>query len=150
MTITATTAFNSQIDQVYKDAESYAQWIASYVDAAGPAADTQLDSFLEGLPVPPGTVVLFTNADGVTFKTHRYPSEGPEQTIPAAARPRTRPWTISVGVPTAVAWQRAVPVYRVTIAISGLATIILIAVQVVFLRRLLPALRALERSATAV
>jgi two-component system NtrC family sensor kinase len=63
---------------------------------------------------------------------------------------KKRPWTVQVIVPTTVAQQRATANYRNTIAISGVATIVLLIIQVVFLRRWLPALSSLEKSAEQV
>ena len=151
MTITANLAYDSQVRQVMEEAGTFAGVIAGVVDAGGPTAEANLDAFLKRFPAAPGTLVLITDGTGKAFKRHQYAGGVPDlQPLHGSAKPTSQPWTITVAIPTDVAWRRAVPVYRVTIAISGLATIILIVVQVVFLRRLLPALRALEKSAEAV
>ena len=151
MTITANVALRSQVDQIGEDATRLARVVATFIDTVGADAEAKLGAFLDGLPAPAGTRIVITGADGVAFKTKIYQSTGPEDPVfGLTARPTTRPWTVAVAITSGEAWRRAVPVYRVTIAISGLATAIVIVAQVVFLRRLLSALRALERSAEAV
>jgi C4-dicarboxylate-specific signal transduction histidine kinase len=151
MTIAATLAFRSQVDQVNGEASFFAKVIANYIDRTDEPPEQGLRHFLDGLPAPAGTLVsLIDDKTNQTFWTYRYSSEAQGQPMPESVRPKTRKWTVSVSFPSGLAWQRAVPVYRTTIAISGLATAILIVMQVFFLRRLLPALRALERHAAEV
>jgi len=151
MTIASGAAYEAQMDQVYSEAEAFARVIAAHLEVSGPGSDETLDAFLESLPLPRGSEVTLTDAEGRTVRTRQYPAGGgPEQLIFAGAGVRSRSWTVRVGFPTSVAWQRAVPNYRRTIAISGVATLVLLLMQVVFLRRLLPALASLERSAARV
>jgi len=60
------------------------------------------------------------------------------------------PWSVSVGIPTAVAYKRAGANLAVIILISGMATLTLLALEAVFLRRFLPSLKYLERAADRV
>ena len=151
MTIAATEALFLQTTLLDQEAEAYARVIANYIDATGPAADQTIDGFLEALPVPRGSQVIIFDAGGRPIKTKSYfSSVDLGELRSGAATPRTRPWTVSVGMPSALAWERAGDNYRPTILISGLATIILLGVQFWFLRRLVPALARLERSAGRV
>ena len=155
MTVAGSLAYFSQVAQVSENATDIAGYIAGFVDAAGPSTEDDLkrsvDQYVKGMRVPDGTEVTIAGADGIKFVSTADPLRGLRQmAYSGPVRPQSQPWTVGVAIPYDVAWRRAVPVYRVTIAISGLATVILIIVQVVFLRRLLPALRALERSAAAV
>jgi C4-dicarboxylate-specific signal transduction histidine kinase len=151
MAFAASAAYRAQIDLIYADAGTFARVIAAHLDAAGPSGDATIGAFLEGLPVPRGGQVQLLDGDGRVMLTHPYfAGAGPEEPAFAAAKARTRPLTVSVGLPTSIAWQRAMSNYRATVTISGIATIILVVAQVLFLRRLLPALRGLERSAMRV
>jgi C4-dicarboxylate-specific signal transduction histidine kinase len=133
------------------EATNMAWAIADFVDAAGPSAEANLQKFVDDLRAPAGTEVVVAGADGKAFVKRGDPSAVRQMLRGEPVQPGSKPsWTVAVAIPTEAAWRRSVPVYRVTIAISGLATVILIVAQVVFLRRLLPALRALERSAAAV
>jgi C4-dicarboxylate-specific signal transduction histidine kinase len=151
MAIAAGAAYRQELDEVYAQSETLARAVAGYVDAAGPAGESHIDAFLDGLPVPRGGQVSFTDGKGRVVKTHPYYSgTGPEELTPATVALKTREGAVTVGIPTSLAWQQAGPNYRATITISGLATIILIVMQVLFLRRMLPALRGLERTAMRV
>lgn len=151
MAIASNQAFLAQADQVYIEAESYAQIIATHIDVSGPGGDANLDAFLKAMPLARGSQVTLAGADGRAIKTWQYPTGGgPEELMDASASVRTRAWIVTVGIPMSVAWQRAGPNYRRTIAISGVATLVLLLAQVVFLRRLLPALRGLESTAMRV
>jgi two-component system NtrC family sensor kinase len=57
---------------------------------------------------------------------------------------------VNVGFPTSVAWDRTVPIYRRTVGISALATLIMIVLEAVFLRRWLRSLTHLQHSADRV
>ncbi len=152
MTIASGAAYEAQLDQVYSEAESSARAIASHIDLSGPGGEATLDAFLDDLPLPRGSQVTVADAGGRSLKTRSYGAAGGEldQLISAAASVRNGSRIVRVGIPTSVAWQRAGPNYRRTIAISGVATLALLLVQGVFLRRLLPALASLERNTARV
>jgi C4-dicarboxylate-specific signal transduction histidine kinase len=152
MVIAAGAAYRQELDQVYQQSETFARVIAGFIDTAGPGSDANLEKFLDGLPVPRGSQVLITGENGQVETTHRYfaGSEPEMQLASGSATLRSRTGTVTVGIANSLAWQRAVPNYRATIAISGIATVVLVVAQVLFLRRLLPALRGLERSAMRV
>jgi len=150
MSFAATAANRTQLAQVKAEAEVFARVIAAHLDATGPGDDGTFDGFLDALPVPRGGQVLIVNDNGGSFRDKEFSSRGPSEKTWGVARARSRPLTVSVGLPTSLSWQRAMPTYRTTVAISGLATVILVVAQVVFLRRLLPALRGLERNAARV
>ena len=150
MTVAAQVAFRSQVDQVRNDAVRFAKVIADYIDTTGTAAEATLKQFVGRLPAPDGSVVTIYDADSQVKFEYHFPSANTEQPVSGTANCSTRPWIIFVGLPSTIAWERAIFGYRATIAISSLATISLIVIQVIFIRRLLKALRALERSAAAV
>ncbi len=108
-------------------------------------------AFLKSLPVEEGTVLIVTDDRGkVVAKYERVTSSNVEEITSASAKVTGRPYTVFVNVPTQVGWWRAEPLYRRTIAISGLATLILLGLEALFVRRLLPALVHLERTADRV
>ena len=140
----------AQMGLVFTEASVLARTVAAHIDVTGPAGDASLPAFLEQLPLPPGSRVIIADDKGTLFsRAHAPEGEGEELTF-APASVRDRPWVVSVGIPTSVAWERAGPNTRLTIVISGLATLILLGMQAIFLRRWLPALTGLERSAEQV
>jgi C4-dicarboxylate-specific signal transduction histidine kinase len=151
MTFASGAAYKAQMDQVNDEARAFARVVATHLNVSGPAGEATLNAFLKDLPLPRGSKFMLTDSSGRTLMTTDYfAGGGPEEVRWASEEVRGRPWTVSVGVPTSLAWQRAGPNSRRTIAISGIATLILMIVQVVFLRRLLPALASLERSTARV
>ena len=150
MSYASVTSYFSQIDQVHADAEMYATMIARHLEVTSPDFEAT-NRYLAGLPLPDGSRVVVADSKGTTVILRDYkPESGGGQLIYEPVQIPSRGWTVGVGVPTGVAWQRSGPDTRRTIAISGTATLILLVVLGVFLRRLLPALSSLERSAERV
>ena len=151
MTFASVSSFNSQIDQAREEQEHWARTIARHLETAGDAGIPTLNQFLRGLPLPPGSSANVQTSDGIELGKFDYPpSQGPNQQNPSSEPVAGHPWVANVGLPTSVAWQRAGPDATRTIVISGVATLVLLIVQAAFLRRLLPALSSLERSAERV
>ena len=150
MVFAAGANLRAQLGLVFTEASAFARTVAAHIDVTGPAGDASLPAFLEQLPLPPGSRIIIADGKGTLFSRAYAPAgEGDELTfVPASVR--DRPWVVSVGIPTSVAWERAGPNTRITIVISGLATLILLGMQAIFLRRWLPALTGLERSAEQV
>ena len=154
MTFASYLTFRPQTDAIYDEAASWAQVVATYLEATGAPADPTLYQFIDGLPLPQGSqVTVSSNVDGRTLVERTVPPGLPKETsqpIPAPFGVKGRPWTVIVGIPSSIAWTRSKPNTQRTIAISGFATLIILAIQLVFLRRLLPALLSLERNMARV
>jgi C4-dicarboxylate-specific signal transduction histidine kinase len=149
MAFSASSAYRDQLDVSRTDALNLARTVAAHIDNVGPAGDATLQAFLESLPLPGGGRVVVMNERNAP--THSFPrATGLLEPLAMEAQVRTRPWTVRVAFPTTVASDRAKINYRNTIAISGVATIVLLIIQAVFLRRWLPALSSLEKSAEQV
>jgi C4-dicarboxylate-specific signal transduction histidine kinase len=150
MTYVSVTSLSAQIDQVHADAQMYATMIARHLEVMATDRDS-INRYLEGLPLPDGSQVIVANSKGGTILIKDYkPEAGGGQLIRVPITLPASGLTVSVGVSTGVAWQRSGPDTRRTIVISATATLILLVVLGVFLRRLLPALSSLERSAERV
>ena len=143
--------YKAQLDQIEADAETLARAVADHIAVAGPEGDATLETYLQTFPLPPGGRILLADSQGRTVRAYERPSDdGPQELTFAGAGVPDRGWTVSVGLPTSIAWVRAGPNYRRIVAISGLATVILLVLQIVFLRQWLPALSHLEGSAARV
>ena len=149
MTFSANTAYSAQLALIRQDAENLAKTVAAHIESVGPDGDPNLDVFLPSLPLPTGgRVVIVDDTKGTIHSVP--PATGQLEPVPSTVRVRGRPWTVHGIIPTSVARDRARVNYRATIAISSVATIALLIIQVVFLRRWLPALSSLEKSAEQV
>lgn len=152
MTLTAGFSYQEQVGQLRIEAEAYAKIIATHLEVSRPDGKAAIDRFLDGVPLPAGTLVTVIDAKGGLLTSKSYPpAVGPEQRVLGYAVAEDRPWKkVQVEVPASLAWERSGPTTKRTIAISGVATLILLVVQFVFVGRLLPALSSLERSAARV
>ena len=152
MTFAANAALSAQMDHLREEARTFATVIATHLDVTDPEDQAMRRAFLDTLPVPWGAQVTIKSADQTPIEFRPYYAGVPPESGPGAgtATMRTRPWTVRVQLPTSLAWDRATPETTRTVAISGFATVILMLVQFVFLRRLLPALASLERSTARV
>jgi C4-dicarboxylate-specific signal transduction histidine kinase len=146
MTWAAGTTYRDQIDRLNEEARTLATAIAKHIELMEPDPTRRLDEYLAAIDVPDGTELTVASADGYVVARHaRAATENVGELAHMGAQVATRPWTVGVGIPTQVAWGRAEANYRRTIAISGIATLILLVVEAVFIRRWLPALVRLER-----
>lgn len=151
MTYVANTSYGAQMDRVLGESQVYGTLIARHLEVTTPISDDSLKGYLDGLPLPVGTTVIVADSKGHTLaKYDNNPESGDRQPVSSPVQLPGHDWTVAVGVPTGEAWKRSGPETRRTILISGTATAILLMIQFVFLRRLLPALSSLERSAERV
>ena len=150
MTWAAGAAYNDQLVQLLNEAQRLAAAVAAHIEQSGEPSGPRLEEFLRAIPLPQGSAVTVTE-DGKPVGAHsRRVGDTVEELSYASATVANRPWTVTVGIPTEVAWLRAGPIYRRILAISGIATLILLALEAVFVRRWLPSLLHLEQSADRV
>jgi C4-dicarboxylate-specific signal transduction histidine kinase len=150
MTWAAGAAYNDQLVQLASEAQWLASAVAAHIHQSGEPSGPRLDEFLRAIPLPEGSIVTVTEA-GKPIATHtRRVRDTVGELANASAGVANRPWIVSVGIPTEVAWDRAGPIYRRIIAISGIATLVLLLLEAVFVRRWLPSLLHLEQSADRV
>ena len=151
MTWAAGNTYRDQIDRLHDEGRTLATAIAKHIELMEPDPAARLPEYLQSIHVPQGTELTIADAGGRLIARHASAATGNiGELIPVSVQVRTRPWTVGVGIPTQIAWGRAAAHYRRTIAISGIATLMLLAVEAVFIRRWLPALVRLERTVDRV
>ena len=150
MTFGANYAYSLQLDVIREEADYFAGSIAAHIDDAGPPGDATLNQFLAALPLPPGARVSVSDADRVLYAYPRTTLKEHLEINFRSAPVKSRDWDVRVSIPTPVAWERARLNVQTTVAISGFATLVLLIIQAVFMRRWLPALASFERSAQQV
>ena len=136
-----------------------------------------LEQLLEAIPLPPGSVVTLTDEKSVvvarSLESARYvgkPVESGSTPLAPEFVPRSivrigvdgvervfgngvverGPWVASVGIPTAVAWERTVPTYYRNYAISIGAIILILGLAMLAVRRWLGSFHYLEKTADRV
>jgi C4-dicarboxylate-specific signal transduction histidine kinase len=155
MTLAANQVYLDQMSQLYGEASVLANTIAAHIEVRPAEEAAAFQAFVQKIPLPPSSVVtVHDDQDALRFEYKFSDPEGSsvtnvERTTAPAAVPG-RGWIVRVGIPNPEALKRAKPNANRTILISGLATLILLLMQAVFLRRWLPALSSLERSAARV
>jgi C4-dicarboxylate-specific signal transduction histidine kinase len=142
--------YNDQLVQLSEDANRLAAVVAAHLDDGGNSSGLPISDFLGRIPLPPGAVVTVTDRAGKVVATHSDSAANVEEQTHRSAGVPTRGWTVTVGIPTSVAVSRSNPIYRRTVAISGLATLLMLAMEVVFLPRWLRSLKHLQGSADRV
>jgi signal transduction histidine kinase len=136
-----------------------------------------LERVLASIPLPPGSVVTLTDERSVVVArsldaaryvgrsaapggTPRNPYDVPASVILTGVDGVERvfgngvvdrgPWLASVGIPTAVAWSRTVPIYQRNFSISIAVTLVIIVLTWIFARRWLRAFDHLDRTAQRI
>ncbi len=153
MTFATNQVYSGQMSQLYQEALGFAGTVAAHLQVSGHTSDADIRAFVSKMPLEVNSLVTIQTETGEEVFTHRFVDQGgqPDVERTTARWPLTeRKWIVSVGIPSPVAYLRARPHASTTIVISGLATLILLLMQAVFLRRWLPALSSLERSAARV
>lgn len=140
--------YSEQLVQLGQEARAIAAAIAAHIDRA-PGSEATLTDYLADITLPAGAVVTVTGEKGEVV-ARRAVGDISEERLPGTASVKRLPWRITVGMPTTVAWWRAGPIYRRTIAITGTATLVMLALEAFFVRRWLRSLVHLERSADRV
>jgi two-component system NtrC family sensor kinase len=143
--------YRDQIGLLGEDGDVLAALIVAHIDASATDDDAAgLGAFLQRVPLDDGGLVQVLDERGAVIAQQGRPSTGVEEYFPTSVAATTRPWRVRVELPTELAAARALESYQRTIFISGLATLTLLALQVLFLRRWLPSLQRLERTADRV
>lgn len=136
-----------------------------------------VEAVLASIPLPAGSVITITDNDGVVIARSRdsarfvgRPVTAPEavrdvEAVPAAvvlpgaddverafgnSVVSRGPWLASVGIPTAVAWERTLPIYRRNLMFVAVLAIGLVAVEYFVVRRILRAFEHIDRAADRV
>ena len=143
--------YRDQILLLGQDGYVLAALIVAHIDASATDDDAAgLGAFLQRVPLSDGGLVQVLDERGAVIAQHGQPTTGVEEYLPTIVAATTRPWRVRVELPTELAAARALESYQRTIFISGLATLTLLALQFLFLRRWLPSLQRLERTADRV
>ncbi|HET9369949.1 MAG TPA: ATP-binding protein [Vicinamibacterales bacterium] len=147
----ASTIYEQQLQQLQQDATRLAATIAAHVDQTDAAEDQFLRDFVKAIPLPDGSIVRVEDDRGNVLVRHQAgPAYLELEARLGASRTTRHPWTVTVGLPTALAQDRTSAVYRRMILISGVATVVLLIMEAWFARRFLRSFFRLERAADRV
>jgi C4-dicarboxylate-specific signal transduction histidine kinase len=138
MTWALGSTYSAQLAQLRSEAAAIASAIAAHLDSAGPDQDRDLETFLKQvLPAQTGGFIIVSDEAGAAIADYVTPGfrQDSSEVTSATVVVTRRPWRVEVGLPTAVARQRADPIYRRTIAISAVATLVMLAIEALFLRQ---------------
>ena len=151
MTWSASATYQQQITQLQSEARVLVGAVAGHIEQMGPAGDASLDAFLASLPLSDGTLITVVDErDRVLANNSRLTEANLQEITSATAAVAGRPVKVIASFSNQIAWWRAGALYRHTIAISGIATLVLLGLEALFVRRWLPALVQLERTADRV
>ena len=145
--------YSAQLAQLQSEARAIANSIVAHIDSSGPEQDAGIQQYLQ-IVLPRNTrgIVTITGPGGARIAQHISEGFRPDFDEPALAHAtaKRRPWTVTVGLPTAVARERADPIYQQTIAITVVAMLMMLLIEALFLRRWRRSLVLLEQRAERV
>ena len=140
-----------ETEQLHAEARLLASAVALHLSLLGADSGVRaIDEYLEKLDLPAGAEVALAHTSEGQVAFHRRGRGAPTELIDATVPVANRHWTVKVGLPSHLAWTRAMSTFQQTLLISGGATVVLLLIQAVFIRRWLPALRRLEVTADRV
>jgi C4-dicarboxylate-specific signal transduction histidine kinase len=143
--------YSAQIAQVGRQTKMLASVVAAHIDRSRPEDDAQLSAFVHELNLPdPGVGIRITAQSGRVIAERAVGSDFVEEMARAEAAVSRHPWTVTVVAPTSVAWVRAREVSRDALAAAGLATLVMLLFQGMFVRRWLRSLARFELAAGRV
>ena len=128
-------------------ASAIAVHLAFLPPESGPRA---IDDYLKTIDLPDGAEVAVAHEREGQVAFERRGRGAPAELIDATVPVADKAMTVKVGLPNHLAWTRAMATFQQTILISGVATVMLLLLQALFIRRWLPALRRLEVAADRV
>ena len=142
--------YRDQAQLLREDAYLIAATVVAHIDATNGDVVTSLAAFLPRVPLEDGGTIVVVGENGVEIARHGGVGTSVGEVASASVPARTRPWRVQAELPSVLAWSRAIESYERTTFISGLATVALLLLQFLFLRRWLPSLKRLERTADRV
>jgi C4-dicarboxylate-specific signal transduction histidine kinase len=142
-----------QVAELTRESNRLAYAVAAHLDAVAaqaPLDAAELSPFLDRIPLPPGAFLIITDERGRVVTSRNPTGENVEEHARGIAIAGRGPWTVTLGLPTSEARRRTLPIYQQTVAITGVALLVMLGIEVVFLRRFLRSLVHLERIADRV
>ena len=153
----ASKTYDEQIQQVQEETRAMAATVVEYLERG---LDLKaLQTVIQDIPLPPGSVITVTDQSSTVLARSVDPQQyvGRRTTaapVPLSQVPRYNqivgvdgvervfandvfqngPWLVSVGIPTAVAYERVAPIYRRNLAIAAAAVVFALVVQFLLLR----------------
>src|SRR5688572_11390019 len=118
MTWAAGSTYSAQLAQLQSEARTLATAVAAHIDQSGGEPGRDVSGFLRSIPLEYGGVITIVDGKGTRIAQQASPGlnvEFHEMAFGSATAARPG-WIVNVGLPTSVAWSRAGPVYRRTIA----------------------------------
>jgi len=143
-------AYTDQVRLVSLEAERLAGAVAAHANELTADTAPSIGRFLDRLDLPSGSTVEITDKLGVHVVSRPRSIVRAEEPAYGQAEARERGWRIMVALPTSLAWARTVPIYRRTVTITAIATLIMLVLEAVFARRWIRSLTHFQQSADRV
>jgi len=148
----ANTILTQQLDQLGDEAGRLAKAVAAHIDETNGSVAADYQRYLAMIERETVAVVVIDDASGSRLlgePSGSLETRGIEVRSDQAEVSRLG-WLVTVGLPTIVAWDRAEQIVMRIIAITGLATLMLLVIDAVFVRRWLQSARTLEHHALRI
>jgi C4-dicarboxylate-specific signal transduction histidine kinase len=150
MTWAAGTTYSDQVAQLDQEASRLASAIAAHVQSSTHNDRDSLLAYLKHLRFSEGAEITVTDDRGQPVVGLSTSDREVEERAAGQAVIADLGWVVRVEIPTSVAWWRARAIYTRMIGVTAIATLVMLVLEAVFLRRWLPSLAHLERTADRV
>ena len=144
-------AYEEHVGQGQAELGNHAQLIA-FMIADQNISRADLAQFLSRLPLPEAATirVVDTESGALIAEPRQARTEVFVEPVTGTAPIEGQPLRVEVSQPSAVPWGRATSVYQRALSLVGVGTLIMFAIQAVFVRRWLRSVASFERAAARV
>jgi C4-dicarboxylate-specific signal transduction histidine kinase len=143
--------YSAQIEQMQQETRLLASAVAAHVNQSNGAGDGDLTKFLNELNLTDagmGIQIVDDMGHVIAGRPGAYGVN--EEQARATVRVSRQPWTVVVVSPTSVAWLRVRDVSRQALLVAAVATLLMVLLEALFVRRLMRALARFELAADRV
>lgn len=141
--------YSTELRRLDVEARTLAATVVAHIDAIERPTPESLATFLSRIPGQATVVVRETS--GRLVVEHPAGASNPVEEMASVEQAAGRePWTVTASVSTRLAFERYRSLFMQTVIVSSLATVLVFALEMVFVRRFLHSFARLERSADRV
>jgi C4-dicarboxylate-specific signal transduction histidine kinase len=151
--------YKDQVAELQREGTRLAMAIATHIGESANTDQASLTAYLGKIELPEGsqlvvketpTAASTANQDKKEKVVASFGEVTDEVAVASFPVPNHKDWSVEVKFPTALAWERASPIYKQMVKTTAIATLFMLGLEALFLRRWLHSLKILERGADRV
>jgi len=151
--------YKDQVAELTREGTRLAMAIATHIGESEASDEPTLTGYLGKIDIPEGSRLLVRErppggSDNSPHKKEKILASVGEATDEVTTAsfpvPNHQAWFVDVEFPTALAWERTSPIYKQMVTTTAIATLFMLGLEAIFLRRWLHSLKVLEARADRV